>query len=767
MTGPNRPRPSRWTRNLALLVALASGTALSLCATANADTAQAPMHGPRAAASESNPRAVSALRFEPNVGQFDERVRYLARGRSYALFLSRDGATLALHRGNREGGARVLPAKASNDDDVAVVTMKVSGAAAVEPRGLAALPGTSNYFMGGDPRNFRSGVEAYARVRYESVLPGVDIEYHGTEGRELEYDFLLAAGVSPRALEVEFDGVSRIELTADGHAVLHLPDGSELVKARPIAYQERAGQRVPVPVRYERRPRGLGFVLGAYDAGLPLVIDPVLTYCTYFGGSSFDEANAITVDAGGNSYIVGYTVSTLFPTVAPLQPAHGGGGDDAFVVKLNPTGSAIVYSTYLGGSGADIAYAVATDALGNAYVAGLTTSTNFPVVSAVQATLGGSQDAFVAKLNANGSALSYSTYLGGAQDDYAMGIAVSNTGAAYLAGTTFSANFPKAAPLQASLRGTFDAFAAQLSPLGSSLVYSTYVGGSGTEFGNAIALDTANNAYLVGSTTSADFPTVNARQPAHAGGNTDAFVSKLNAAGSGFVYATYLGGSGADQALGVAIAQGTAVVVGDTASSNFPLAFPAQAVPGGNNHTDAFITRFDPSGTALVYSTYLGGTGNDSAAAVATDPAAEAYVVGKTDSADFPVQSPIDGQNAYHGAVDAFLAVLTPPGSRFVYSSYLGGASEDRATGIAVSALTTYVVGNTRSSDFPKVTPIFNGLVGSQDAFVAELPSIASTAAPALGRGALALLAVLLLAVALLLLARRDRIAKRATDQLG
>ena len=700
--------------------------------------------------------AATALRFDANVGQFDPRARYVARGRSYALFLTCDGPVLALRR--RPAGASAMP---SASDDAQVVTMKVKGAASTEPSGVQPLTGRSSYFVGSDPASWRSDVQTYGRVRYASILPGVDVEYYGTSGRELEYDFTLAPGVTPSSLQLELGGVSRVEISSAGQAILQLPDGSKLIKEPPVAYQVRGGRRAPVPVSYALRAGGLGFLVGAYDAALPLVIDPVLTYSTYYGGGSFDQATAIAADSTGNIYVVGYTASTLFPTSSPVQPKHGGGSYDAFVLKLNPTGSSVLYATYLGGSGADMAYAVAADSSGNAYVAGLTNSTDFPVASAFQSTPGGAQDAFVTKLSASGAALVYSTYLGGAQDDYAKGIAVTEAGAAYLVGTTFSTNFPKAAPLQASLRGTYDAFVTQLTPVGTGPVYSTYLGGTGTEYGNAIALDTSGNAYVVGSTTSNDFPTANARQSAFAGGGTDAFVSKLNLAGTSLAYSTYLGGTSADEALGVGVTQGTAIVVGDTLSLNFPLASAAQQIPGGNNHTDAFITRFDPSGSALLYSTYWGGTGNDSALAVASDSLGDAYVAGQTDSADLPLEQPIAGQESYRGAGDAMIAALNSSGTRFVYASYLGGSAADGAVGIAAARGTTYVVGNTLSSDFPTIAPIFNGSVGSQDSFISTLPSIESVAAPAASWWSLCLLAGLLFAVASLYMARAMRAQRR------
>jgi hypothetical protein len=757
----NKPLCGRGLKSACRVVLSAAAFALALAYGASAKAERAPL---RADVSPSARAAAlkiggAALRFEPNVGQFAPAARYVARGRAYALFLTADGATLALHRPTDDGSAARLE---SASDSQSVVTMKLRGAAPVEPRGISPLPGRSNYFVGNDRATWRSGVESFERVRYEGVLPGVDVEYYGTDGHELEYDFVLAPGTLPSSIEIEFEGVSRLEIAADGRALLHLEDGSRLEKEPPVAYQMRGAKRIGVRAKYEMRSGRLGFLLGDYDASLPLVIDPILTYSTYFGGSSFDEAYGIAADAGGNTYIVGYTASTLFPTSSPEQPVHGGGTYDAFVVKLDPSGSKLIYSTYLGGNGADIAYAVATDALGNAYVAGLTSSTNFPTASALQSAKGGLQDAFISKLDGTGASLVYSTYLGGMGDDYARGIAVSNTGAAYLVGTTFSANFPKAAPLQAALSGDQDAFASEISPSGSSLAYSTYLGGNAAEYGNAIALDSAGEAYLVGSTTSSNFPIANARQPAHAGGNTDAFLSKLNPAGSALIYSTYLGGSSADEALGVSVAGDNAIVVGDTFSTNFPLTVAAQPVPGGSSHSDAFITRFDASGAGLVFSTYFGGSGNDVAAAVANDSAGNAYVVGLTDSPDLMLTTPLDGQSTYRGGGDAFVLALPPSGARFAYSSYLGGAAEDHGAGVTVAVGTTFIVGSTHSSDFPRVSPIINGLVGAQDGFVAKLPSIqaaaVAVAAPALGSWvAFALLSFLLLATSLVLVARRER----------
>jgi uncharacterized protein (TIGR03437 family) len=381
-----------------------------------------------------------------------------------------------------------------------------------------------------------------------------------------------------------------------------------------------------------------------------------LVYSTYLGGSSYDYGSGIAVDAAGNAYVTGYTSSTNFPTANPLQATNAGGYYDAFVAKLSAAGSALVYSTYLGGSARDYGNGIAVDAAGNAYVTGSTYSTDFPMANPFQ-TSRGDFDAFVAKLNAAGSALVYSTYLGGSNSDYGNGIAVDAAGNAYVTGQTYSTNFPTANPLQATnaLRG--DVFVAKLSANGSALVYSTYLGGSGTDYGYGIAVDSAGNAYVTGLTTSTNFPTANSFQASNAGG-TDVFVAKLNAAGSALVYSTYLGGSSSDFGYGIAVdAAGNAYVTGQTYSTNFPTANPLQATNAGNGD-EVFVAKVNPAGSALVYSTYLGGSRSDCGDGIAVDSAGNAYVTGTTSSTNFPIANAFQSSNP-GGYDDPFIAKLS------------------------------------------------------------------------------------------------------------
>jgi RHS repeat-associated protein len=443
-----------------------------------------------------------------------------------------------------------------------------------------------------------------------------------------------------------------------------------------------------------------------------------LLYASFLGGSDSDKGRSIAVDTSGNIYVSGETYSTNFPTVNPIQ-ATSGGSRDAFVTKLNAAGS-IVYSTYLGGSDQEDGLGIAVDTFGDAYVTGVTYSSNYPTVNAVQATYGGSRDAFVTKFNPTGSALVYSTYLGGASYDIGWGIAVDLDGNAYVTGDTNSSNFPTVNPIQATKGGGRDAFVTKLNATGSTLVYSTYLGGNGDEnLDNDadIAVDIDGNAYVTGYTTSTNFPTVNPIQATNGGGR-DAFVTKLNSVGSAIIYSTYLGGDGNDVGNDIAVdISGNIYVTGVTSSTNFPIANPVQATNGGSG--DAFVTRLNAVGSALVYSTYLGGNDLDQGWSIAVDTDGNAYVTGLTYSTNFPIT---DLANT-NGGGDAFVTKLNVAGSALVYSAYLGGSATDKGASITLdTSRNAYVTGWTSSADFPTTPGAFDTTYnGGTDAFVVKL----------------------------------------------
>src|SRR5215213_9774494 len=565
------------------------------------------------------------MSFEANRGQAEGSVDFLARGAGYALFLRPTEAVFVLR--NDEGVASVNRKSEIRNPKSKVLRMRLAGAnAGARAEGSDELSGKANYFVGDDPSKWRANVETFARVRYAEVYEGVDLVYYGNQ-RQLEYDFRVAAGADARAVSLEFEGADEVEVSEGGD--LRLKVGGETMRQqKPFAYQETAGARREVACGYALERGGrVRFELGEYDASLPLVIDPVLVYSTYLGGSFGDDARAVAVDSAGSAYVVGFTSSDDLPTASPLQATNTGAVSKVFVSKFNPAGTALVYSTYLGGNSSAEAFGVGVDSSGNAYVTGAA-GDGFPLVNPLQPNHGGGgRDTFVAKLNAAGSALVYSTYLGGGGGEIGADIAVDSSGNAYVTGVTSSTDFPTVSPIQAA--HAVDAYVTKINAAGSALVYSTHLGGTDTETGKSIAVDSSGSAYVTGDTFSQDFPVVNALQPAPGSFARDAFVTKLNAAGTALVYSTYLGGSRDDFGEGIAVdSSGGAYVTGDTESTDFPTANAVQPTIGtveGIMH-DAFVTKLNPAGTGLVYSTYVGGGKHDAGQDIAVDSAGTAYV---------------------------------------------------------------------------------------------------------------------------------------------
>ena len=602
--------------------------------------------------------------------------------------------------------------------------------------GQEPLAGKAN-FLTGDADAWRLGVPLFGKVSYRNLYPGIDMVFGGG-GRDLKSEFLVAPGADPSRISLRYVGAGKLRIEDDGS--LWIPvDGAPFREQAPLLYQERDGRRLLVDSRFRLAPNGaLGFELGAYDRSLPLVIDPVLSYSTLLGGSGFDSATAIAVDTSGSAYVAGFTDSYDFPTLSPSQ-SYNAGGNDVFVTKLSAAGNGLIYSTYIGGSGDDRAYGIAVDSSGNVYVTGSTTSLNFPVRYALQSRLLGSRNAFVVKLSPAGNMLLYSTYLGGSGADYGYGIAVDGSGNAYVVGDTTSLNFP-ATGFQKGFHGVQDAFVAKVSADGSHLVYSTYLGGSNTDHGAAIAVDSGGAAYVTGSTYSVDFPTMDPFQP-HIAGGEDAFIARLNSSGTSLLFSTYLGGGNGtvsypETGQGIALdSQGNAYVAGVTSSADFPLLNAEQSSLDG--WLDAFVTKVNSSG-ALMYSTYLGGSGVDVGNGIAVDSSGSAYVTGYTYSTDLPVVAAL--QSTIGGDCDAFLAKLSPAGNSLAYLSYLGGNGSDNGAAVALDPTgAVYVAGWTLSTNFPLQNPYQTINAGNFGAFItkvtfAQLPGIGGVS-PSSGSG--------------------------------
>jgi len=688
------------------------------------------------------------LSFEANQGQTDARVKFLARGPGYTMFLTGDGVALELQDSGpriQDSGSRAKPFEAlgalqrTTDEGRRttdhgrrttnhVLRLKLLNANQhATVAGASELPGKSNYFIGNDPKKWRTNVPTYARVKYEGVYPGVDLVFYGNQ-RQLEHDFVVAPGADPGRISLRLEGSKKPSVDAEGNLAIGV-EGGEVRFERPLIYQEGNGTRREIPGGYVLKgAREVAFKVEAYDPTKPLVIDPVLAYSTYLGGSTSlrDNGNAIAVDSSGNAYVTGVTSSSNFPTTAGAFQISLAGTGNAFVTKLNPGGSALVYSTYLGGTSVDEGYGIAVDSSGNAYVTGQTNSSNFPTTAgAFQTTLvalSGSYNAFVTKLNPSGSALVYSTYLGGSSYDKGLGIAVDSSGNAYMTGSTVSTNFPTTAgAFETSLAQGENAFVTKLNPSGSALVYSTYLGGSREDWGTGIAVDSSGHAYVTGLAHSSNFPTTAGAFQASLAGGFNAFITKLNPGGSALVYSTYLGGSGDDIGDGIAVdSSGNAYVAGYATSTNFPTTAGAfQTTLAGSSN--AFVSKLNPGGSALVYSTYLGGTGGESGDGIALDSSGNAYVTGWTESTNFPTTAGAF-QTTLAGSSNAFVTTLNPGGSALVYSTYLGGSSNDVPSGIAVDALgNACVTGRTNSSNFPTTAGAFQtSLAGTLNAFVAK-----------------------------------------------
>ncbi len=678
------------------------------------------------------------LGFEANYGQCDSRVKFISRGAGYNLLLSASEATFQLRKTNcglekkittDYVGKTPIPNSAIHLPQSEVVQMKLVGANPdAKLQGLDKQPSLSNYFIGKDPANWRTAVPNFAKVRYENIYNGIDLIYYGNP-RDLEYDFKLAPGASSTAIRLSFEGADKLEIDRHSDLVLHVAD-REVRQRKPLAYQTVDGRRREIACRYTliENPKSktqnpmVGFEIGDFDTTRPLIIDPVMVYSTYFGGAGNDEGNSITIDGAGNVYVAGLTDSINFPGVNSAQPMFGGGAQDAFVLKLDPTGTRVVYATYLGGNGQDNATSIALDAAGNPCVTGFTESTDFPIRNALQAAKNGNFNTFVTKLNGAGALLN-STLLGGSASDYGSSIAVDATGNMYVAGLATSADFPMANAMQPQSGGAVDLYLAKIDASGSRLLYSTYLGGSGIDATSSIAIDSAGNLYVTGLTSSRDFRTVNALQTSHGGGLFDAFVMKLNASGNEDVYATYLGGSGEDRSLRIAVDHGgSAYVTGDTDSTNFPVKNAVQQASGGS--ADVFVSKVNPSGSALTYSTYLGGSGVDGGTAIAIDAMGSASVTGFTASANFPTVNSLQ-QRFGGGGFDGFVAKLNASGSALNYSTYLGSNGIDSGFGIAADVSgNTYVMGVTTSTTFPTVAPLqpTNG-GGTADIFIARIKS--------------------------------------------
>jgi hypothetical protein len=662
------------------------------------------------------------LSFIPNEGQTDEEVRYYAQGAGYGFFFTKGGATLSFAEGKGHGHALALDFLGANPHPTLEAQERLSGEV--------------NYLLGDDPVNWQQGLPTHGELLYGGLWPGIDMAVRG-EGGKLKYEFHVQPGSSVEDVRLAYRGAEGLSVGAGGELLVRTSLGV-LKDAAPVSYQLIGGERVPVESRYRLltgEGGGFGFAVGSYDPRYPLVIDPGLDYSTFLGGTDDDEGLDIAVGTRGRAYVTGLTFSADFPTTPGAFDTTFNDSQDAVVSKLNARGSALVYSTFLGGTGFDNGSSIGVlDRM--AYVTGDTQSADFPTTpGAFDRTLDGSDAAFVTKLNARGSALVYSTFLSGFNQDFGRDIAVGTRGRAYVTGFTRSSDFPTTpGAFDTTFDGSEDAFVTKLNARGSALVYSTLLGGGRgdpdvtEEAGLGIAvLD--RMAYVTGFTTAPTFPTTPGAFDTTLNSNQDAFVTKLNARGSALVYSTFLGGASGED---IAVDTRDRAYVTGSAGGDIP------TTPGAFDRTqdgeDAFVTKLNRSGSALVYSTLLGGEDFDFGSGIAVVDR-RAYVTGFTNSPNFPT-TPGAFDRTFNGGAsenflpgDAFVTKLNARGSALAYSTFLGGgAGSDIGLGIAVDGRgMAYVTGFTTAPDFPTTRGAFDrtfsGGFRGTDAFVTKLPT--------------------------------------------
>jgi len=665
------------------------------------------------------------LAFTENMGQWDERVLFRANAGGATMWFTKEGVTYQFTRRINKDGTVPTPGAMQSLSSVSgldsrfrgndmekdgveqlVLTVKFVGANPnPEVVDQGQMEYKCNYFLGNDPSKWHTDVPNYEAITFKDVYPGIDVRYSGDGNGQAVYEFIVAPGADIAQVKVAYEGAEETSIDSDGRLILKTKWGDMIAAIKSPTDGVLSG----IGSFSQLSEKTIGFGADGSNQQALGTLSVELVYSTYLGGESDDWVRGIAVDVSGNAFVTGWTSSSNFPIQNPYQPDQG--GYDAFVTKLSSSGDSLIYSTYFGGGDDDYGQDIAVDGSGNAYVTGSLKLNGF-----------NNYDAFVIKISSSGNSLIYSTILGGGRDDEGSGIAVDDSGNAFVTGRTSSDSFPTKNPYQ-TYQGPigptpyYDVFVTKLSSSGS-LIYSTYLGGKGDDYGVSIAVDGSGNAYVTGATYAMSFPTTNPYQAGQGGG--DVFVTKISILGDSLIYSTLMGGRDSDAGCGIAVdGSGNAFVAGYTKSSNFPTLNPYQAAYGGDG--DAFVTKLSSSGS-MVYSTYLGGGIDESGAAIAIDDNGNAYVTGSTGSYNFPTQNPFQTVQSPYPLHDVFVTKLSSSGASLIYSTYLGGGSDDGGYCIAVDGNgNAYVTGMTASSDFPTLNPYLRTQQGGSDVFVTKL----------------------------------------------
>ncbi|MGC1360719.1 MAG: SBBP repeat-containing protein, partial [Silvibacterium sp.] len=665
--------------------------------------------------------------FEKNQGQTDGSVQFLARQAGYTLFLTPGEAVLSLHSSPPRPAKPGIPAagKPPTTPLTDTVRMELIGAnTRAQAAGVDPLPGKSNYFVGNDPAKWHTDVPTYAKVRYQSIYPGIDLLYYGNQEGRLEHDFVISPGADPNAIVLSMRDNQGTAAPENGGLTLHTKTGNLTLRS-PVVYQEIKGERKTIPATYTLAGNQIRFKLGSYDRNAPLVIDPVIQYSGNFGGGGIDAGGRVAVDGSGNAYVSGVTYSTNFPLVKPFQSYPEKSTENAFVAKINSTGTALVYSTYLGGkTGNDITSSsgIAVDNTGRAYVTGTTNAVDFPVKNAYQSASAGGIDAFITVFSPTGNTLIYSTYLGGSGGGFGIGIALDSSQNAYITGAS-GVGFPTLHSVQPQ----GNVFVAKFNKAGT-LQYSSVIGDSPISNGlptnvAAIAVDTEGSAYITGSTNSQSFPI---RNPAFqskclACPDENGFVTKFAPSGASLVYSTFLGGPQTNSGNAIAVDTSGNAYIGGFTGHEFPVTSNAFQKIFGGGGLDGFVAKLNPSGTGLIFATYLGGMFRDDVLGLALDEYRQVYVTGITSSPNFPLKASM--QSFANRGQESFLTTLSNSGSSIVYySTYLYVQNNEGPAGIAVDkALNVYLTGRTHGEVPTTPGAISIGDVKQGNVFISKL----------------------------------------------
>ena len=677
--------------------------------------------------------------FIPNQGQWNPEVKYLTRIGGMNAWITSSGVVYDYYH-IKKNFYETQTSKLNQTEKVSyknknttiegdVVRMQL-----VKPEnnitgiGNNQREGYYNYFIGNDKNKWASNIPLYGDIVLKGVYKNIDIKYYYDRG-QLRYDYIAQPGANISQIKFKFEGQQGIRVNNNGELVLKTSLG-EVTNGKIYAYQTEGGSKQEVACKFEQRRDGtIGLKTNSYDIKKELIIDP-LVYSTFIGGTGDDEAESITVDSIGNTYITGITSSTNYPlTTGAYQVSYNGGSYDIFVTKLNSKGNGLVFSTFIGGNNGDYALSVKLSNNLDIYLTGVTSSSNYPTtIGAYQTNYGGGNyDAFVTKLNSSGSALAFSTYIGGSDFDQANSLAIDSQDNTYITGATSSSNFPTSSDVyQKTLKGSQNVFVAKLNSNGTALVYSTLIGGNEKDGAASIALDIDGNAYISGNTSSTNYPVSTNAYQKSLNGQQNPFITKLNPAGSGLVYSTYIGGNNIDNGAALAIdSHKDAYLVGSSTSANFPITGGAyQTTLKG--YQNVFVSKLDSSGSNLIYSTFIGGSGNDMGIFITVDSSGDACFTGGCNSSDYPTTNDAFQNNYGGGNSDAFVSELNSTGSNLLYSTFLGGSNDEKGYSISLNdSGKVYITGNTSSPNYPTTIGAYqNVYAGGTDAFLTKLSLI-------------------------------------------